>query len=172
MASEKRIFTWLGAFIALSPAFIACGSSVPARPAALDPSNPDGPESPRMMSSGTEPSAPMAMDMDMDANAEMASPDAGATPMHHDHQPQHPGGTGTPPMDMTDAGAPSAAASSDTATVYTCTMHPEVTSNKPGRCPKCGMKLVPKAKAVAPNPPAGAHGATGGIAPSSGGGSK
>ena len=25
---------------------------------------------------------------------------------------------------------------------YTCTMHPEVVSNKPGKCSKCGMKLV------------------------------
>jgi len=25
---------------------------------------------------------------------------------------------------------------------YTCTMHPEVRSDKPGDCPKCGMKLV------------------------------
>jgi hypothetical protein len=28
--------------------------------------------------------------------------------------------------------------------VYTCPMHPEVTSDKPGKCPKCGMNLVPK----------------------------
>jgi Heavy metal binding domain len=28
--------------------------------------------------------------------------------------------------------------------VYTCTMHPEVISNKPGKCPKCGMDLVEK----------------------------
>ncbi|MBI2252428.1 MAG: efflux RND transporter periplasmic adaptor subunit [Armatimonadetes bacterium] len=28
--------------------------------------------------------------------------------------------------------------------VYTCVMHPEVISDKPGNCPKCGMKLVPK----------------------------
>ena len=25
---------------------------------------------------------------------------------------------------------------------YTCTMHSEVISDKPGKCPKCGMKLV------------------------------
>ena len=25
---------------------------------------------------------------------------------------------------------------------YICPMHPEVTSDNPGRCPKCGMKLV------------------------------
>lgn len=30
------------------------------------------------------------------------------------------------------------------ATTYTCPMHPEVTDTKPGRCPKCGMDLVPK----------------------------
>lgn len=27
---------------------------------------------------------------------------------------------------------------------YTCTMHPEVVSDQPGNCPKCGMTLVPK----------------------------
>jgi membrane fusion protein, copper/silver efflux system len=26
--------------------------------------------------------------------------------------------------------------------VYTCSMHPEVRSDKPSNCPKCGMKLV------------------------------
>ena len=29
--------------------------------------------------------------------------------------------------------------------VYTCPMHPEVISEEPGRCPDCGMKLLPRA---------------------------
>ena len=28
--------------------------------------------------------------------------------------------------------------------IYVCPMHPEVTSDKPGRCPKCRMQLEPK----------------------------
>ena len=31
-----------------------------------------------------------------------------------------------------------------TSTIYTCPMHPEVVSNSPGTCPKCGMDLVLK----------------------------
>ena len=27
---------------------------------------------------------------------------------------------------------------------YTCSMHPEVKSDKPGKCPKCGMELIEK----------------------------
>src|SRR5213083_692140 len=36
---------------------------------------------------------------------------------------------------------------------YTCPMHPEVVTDHPGNCPKCGMKLVPlkKGKRPAPN---------------------
>ena len=30
------------------------------------------------------------------------------------------------------------------ATQYTCPMHPEVVTNAPGKCPKCGMDLVKK----------------------------
>ena len=39
----------------------------------------------------------------------------------------------------------SAGASKDSsAAIYACSMHPEVTSDKPGKCPKCGMDLVKK----------------------------
>ena len=33
-----------------------------------------------------------------------------------------------------------------TAAPFTCVMHPEVISNTLGKCPKCGMKLVPGKK--------------------------
>ena len=31
---------------------------------------------------------------------------------------------------------------SSTITTYTCPMHPEIHSSNPGKCPKCGMKLI------------------------------
>ena len=34
--------------------------------------------------------------------------------------------------------------------IYTCPMHPEVQNDKPGNCPKCGMKLVKKTVKSAP----------------------
>jgi FtsP/CotA-like multicopper oxidase with cupredoxin domain len=44
-----------------------------------------------------------------------------------------------------DMGGPESAG----AVVYACPMHPEVVSEEPGRCPKCGMKLL-----ATPAPPA------------------
>jgi len=34
------------------------------------------------------------------------------------------------------------ASDADTGTIYTCSMHPQVRSPKPGKCPFCGMELV------------------------------
>jgi hypothetical protein len=70
-----------------------------------------------------------------------SNPEAPESPVHHMAVALAPSG-GAPegpgvPAASTDAGTPST-------TVYTCPMHPEVTSPEPGRCPKCGMKLVPR----------------------------
>ena len=35
-------------------------------------------------------------------------------------------------------------ATATTKIIYTCVMHPEIKRDKPGNCPKCGMKLVKK----------------------------
>lgn len=42
------------------------------------------------------------------------------------------------------AGKGGAGLSASPKTEYYCTMHPEVVSDKPGLCPKCNMKLVPR----------------------------
>jgi hypothetical protein len=43
---------------------------------------------------------------------------------------------------------PKAAANAppEQATIYTCPMHPEVRAPRPGKCPICGMELVPLTK--------------------------
>ena len=63
------------------------------------------------------------------------------------HDPSNPAAAeGSPPGAATPEGAhvDAGASKEPAATVYTCPMHPEVTSSSPGKCPKCGMTLVPK----------------------------
>jgi Cu(I)/Ag(I) efflux system membrane fusion protein len=38
---------------------------------------------------------------------------------------------------------PTPAASAEAATVWTCSMHPQIRQPKPGKCPICGMDLIP-----------------------------
>ena len=46
------------------------------------------------------------------------------------------------------------------ATIYTCPHHPEVTSNQPGVCPKCDMKLQPKKQSPTSGSPSNAGGSS------------
>ena len=97
--------------------FAACVSEPKRLAAAVDPSNPDALEAP--------PASP---------------PSAFAAPTSEVPEPARaPEGAGH----AQHGGAAPAPAPEAGATVYTCPMHPEVRSNKPGNCPKCGMKLVP-----------------------------
>ena len=52
---------------------------------------------------------------------------------------------GTPHAPMADpVNSDQSQQQTDTTVIYTCPMHPEIVSDKPGKCPKCGMALVPK----------------------------
>lgn len=64
------------------------------------------------------------------APASSAAAPATTTPMDHSGHAGH--------------GAAASTSASSEKVVYTCPMHPEVISDTPGKCPKCGMTLVPK----------------------------
>ena len=59
-----------------------------------------------------------------------ANPDAAQAPL--------------PPPSNTLAADEQPTTAQSTHVVYTCPMHPDVTSDHPGECPKCGMTLVEK----------------------------
>lgn len=76
--------------------------------------------------------------------ANSGGPDAG----QHQHGGINHGMNGMGAMQSGASSAPSNAASQPAqpaaAAAYVCPMHPDVTSDKPVKCSKCGMKLVKK----------------------------
>lgn len=51
-------------------------------------------------------------------------------------------GQATNTMESNDTNQNNQGSVHGTSKVYTCPMHPEVLSDLPGKCPKCGMELV------------------------------
>jgi hypothetical protein len=47
--------------------------------------------------------------------------------------------------------------STSTNMAYMCSMHPEVTSSQPGKCPKCGMMLAATQPTTQPAPAGHVH---------------
>jgi hypothetical protein len=101
-------------------------SNHPANPAAY-PAAPAQP--PAALASGFDPFA---------AYGNEQEPPSAASGHEHS-QGAEPAPTGT----TSTSAAPAEAPAADTV-VYTCPMHPEIVRNAPGKCPICGMTLVPK----------------------------
>jgi hypothetical protein len=99
----------------------------------LNPSAEARPAAPPMREEQTahQHDMPAGMKMDSDEMGPMA-PRAGS----------HAGHSG---MAMGEASKNVPTAAPQKADHWTCTMHPNVDLPKPGKCPICGMKLVPKA---------------------------
>lgn len=114
------------AFICTVVALVAgCFSEPPRRPAAVDPSNPSAPES--------AVSSPLASGASSVEGSEPATTEQAAAPA--------PAGSGAAP----GSAQPAPSTKPGAGIMYTCPMHPDVTQSGPGRCPKCGMELVPRA---------------------------
>jgi hypothetical protein len=69
-----------------------------------------------------------------------ADPTAPEAPLHAPEETM----PSSPPAATPAPSSSSSPVSADAGVTYTCPMHPEVQSNSPGHCPKCGMTLVPK----------------------------
>ncbi|MFZ5894706.1 MAG: heavy metal-binding domain-containing protein [Myxococcota bacterium] len=122
----------IGAFLG------ACSAGpLPVSQSLRDPASPAAPE-------GTNPLVASAGA----PKRETERPQGEHPPSDHDHGAHGHGDHdhGTPPASMRSAPTPAGneGAPATEGLTYVCPMHPEVTSNAPGVCPKCGMKLVPK----------------------------
>jgi hypothetical protein len=116
MIPNRRLRSYLAATSVALHWFGCSSSQLPS--SSQHPASPDAPQAPlpavgRALS---EPAEPEAM--------------AAHSPDGHAHEGGMPTAT---PVDQADQDAKS----------WTCPMHPEVVQAEPGKCPKCGMKLVP-----------------------------
>ena len=109
---------------------LGCARQTPPRPE-LDPANPSAPSNPVQL--GGKPLAAGVMTgaaLIGEPQGRSEKESQGGMMHGADAQRQMPGGMS--PVTTTAAQQ------------YTCPMHPEVVQDHPGKCPKCGMDLIPR----------------------------
>jgi hypothetical protein len=133
----------------LSVFLAGCAAPPPLPKPALDqPSNPDAPQAAPIAASNTLALPPAIEPTTAPATAKVPPATGESMPgmRHMGHDMGHD--TGSMPGMKHDASASQSAttpsATTQAAVLYTCTMHPDIVSDHPGKCPKCGMKLVRK----------------------------
>lgn len=125
-----------------------CSGELAERPPANDPGNVAAAEAPYRRPPSYEPDPllspvpPKSAEAPPTGSEQLHSPTAtppGNPPLREEpggHAPAHPADHGSMPGMHHEPAKPAP-------TVYTCPMHPEVRQSAPGKCPKCGMTLVP-----------------------------
>lgn len=121
--------------VAAALLLLAGCAAAPQSPVTDHPANPNASEAPTL-----QPSQVLALDH---ATRPVTQPAETMPTMQHDMNNMN---SSMPGMKMPPTTAPAASQ----AAVYTCPMHPEVLSDKPGKCPKCGMKLMVRKEAKTP----------------------
>ena len=107
-----------------------CASAAPVTIATDHPASPDAPSA-----ALPTPSQTLALSNSPPSSAPAPAPSAHSAHDAHAGHSEHGAAT------TTTAREP---ATTRSAALYTCPHHPEVSSDKPGKCPKCKMKLVKK----------------------------
>lgn len=120
VATKLALVSALLAVTACSP------GPAPISQSSRDPSNPSAPE-------GVTPMMATA------SSTAVQQPTSGTGGPGHEHS-GHTAAT----HEGHGAGADASSSEAPKGSAYVCPMHPEVTANAPGLCPKCNMKLVPK----------------------------
>jgi hypothetical protein len=160
---RKNIVLSIGVLLATQAA-IACASS------RLE-TSPEHPASPQASIAPSPPINEATSQIDQPSAAGPSTPSEGATngshshdgapeaaelpsappagEMSHQHHPAAQSSALAASQHANHAGAASAE-SDQAAQQWTCPMHPEVVQSEPGKCPKCGMKLVPKVEPPKP----------------------
>jgi hypothetical protein len=140
---------------AASIAFYSSGcasSQVPSDP--QHPASPEAPVAPlppvgEALADSNEPPTMGTNSPDAHPHEGGGAPEAAHTdPPDANHDTSHAGhsGSASTPSAGSHSGhgaATSAAQADKEGERWTCPMHPEVMQSEPGKCPKCGMKLVP-----------------------------